>query len=488
MSKTGDKIKNIIRNFLEIEDPQGVTVNITQLGDHEAEVFKNTLWYRGRANELEEFYKNSYDGVGNNHFWGSTPTKGMNIRKIHTGLPKLIVNTLTSVSTNDLNSVELAARQEEWDAIAKENSFKKLISKAIKNMLAKGDCVLKLSYDPKVSKNPIIEVFPADRVEIVYERGRIVEIIFKTKKRINTETYTLCEHYAADSITYTLENKDGKELNTADFPEFVDYQPIINYNSFIPAVVLMLNESEIYPGRGESIFDGKHDNFDSFDEIWSQWMLAVRKGQIKEYVPENLIPKNPNTGAVMSYNELDNNFLVTQSDMREGVQNKIETTQGIIQHEALLSSYCTALDLCLQGVISPSTLGIDVKKLDNAEAQREKEKTTLYMRDKILEMLEPAIIELVEKCLKFKDAVNATSGDIPEITVNFGGYANPSFEAQVDTVGKAAGFSIMSIETQIEELYGDSKTAEWKKEEVARIKAERGIVELPEPAVSDDLA
>ena len=43
--------------------------------------------------------------------------------------------------------------------------------------------------------------------------------------------------------------------------------------------------------------------------------------------------------------------------------------QPSIPHDSYLASYVTALDLCLQGVISPSTLGIDVKKLDNAEAQ-----------------------------------------------------------------------------------------------------------------------
>lgn len=484
MSKMGDRIKSALRSFLEIDEPEALNIHITQLGDHEAEVFKNTLWYRGRANELEEFYKSISDGIGSTHFWGSRPTQGMNIRKIHTGLPKLIVNTLTSVSTNDLNSVKLKSRQAEWDTIAKDNGFKKLISKAIKNMLAKGDCVLKLSFDPDVSKSPIIEVFPADRTEIIYERGRVIEIVFKTKKYFNKNEYMLKEHYTKNKISYTLEDKDGKEADFSSFDELAKYRTVENHADFIPAVLLMMNESEIYPGRGESIFEGRHDNFDAFDEVWSQWMLALRKGQIKEFIPESLVPKNPNNGELMEYNEFDNNFIVTQADMREGVQNKIETTQGQIQHEALLSSYCTALDLCLQGLISPSTLGIDVKKLDNADAQREKEKTTLYMRDKILEVLEPAIIELVEKCLKFKDAINKTGGEIPEITVSFGGYANPSFEAQVETVGKASQYSIMSVETSVEELYGDSKDEEWKVAEVRRIKEERGIAELPEPSLS----
>ena len=47
------------------------------------------------------------------------------------------------------------------------------------------------------------------------------------------------------------------------------------------ALPLMIYESEKCEGRGKSIFDGKLDNFDAFDEVFSQWMLATRKSQIK---------------------------------------------------------------------------------------------------------------------------------------------------------------------------------------------------------------
>ena len=71
-----------------------------------------------------------------------------------------------------------------------------------------------------------------------------------------------------------------------------------------------------------------------------------------------------------------------------------------------------------------------------------------------------------------------------KVDVNFGEYANPSFESQVETVSKAKTGGIMSIEASVDELYGDSKDDEWKKEEVARLKAEQGIVEMEEPALN----
>ena len=78
---------------------------------------------------------------------------------------------------------------------------------------------------------------------------------------------------------------------------------------------------------------------------------------------------------------------------------RVQTDQPDIPHESYLASYITALDLCLQGIISPSTLGIDTKKLDNAEAQREKEKTTLYTRNAIVEALQETLPEVVSAAL-----------------------------------------------------------------------------------------
>ena len=71
--------------------------------------------------------------------------------------------------------------------------------------------------------------------------------------------------------------------------------------------------------------------------------------------------------------------------------------------------------------------------------------------------------------------------------VSFGEYANPSFESQIETVGKAKTQGVMSIESIVEELYGDSKTDDWKNEEVKRIKNEQGITEMEEPSIVSPL-
>ena len=138
----------------------------------------------------------------------------------------------------------------------------------------------------------------------------------------------------------------------------------------------------------------------------------------------------------------------------------------------------------MQGLISPSTLGVDVKKLDNAEAQREKEKTTLYTRGNIMDTLQKQIPKLVDKVFKSISVRDKQPIQDVVCSMNFGEYANPSFESQIETISKGKQGGIMSIEASVEELYGDTKDEEWKKEEVARLKAEQGIGEVEEPAVN----
>ena len=140
--------------------------------------------------------------------------------------------------------------------------------------------------------------------------------------------------------------------------------------------------------------------------------------------------------------------------------------------------------MCLQGIISPSTLGIDVKKLDNAEAQREKEKATLYTRNAVIEAVQEVIPKLVETCINAYNTNQNRAIEKVDVTIPFGEYANPSFESQVETVGKGKTQGIMSIEACVEELYGDSKEDDWKHEEIARLKAEQGIAVVEEPSVS----
>ena len=485
--KVKESIAHKMRSFLKIYTANGQDFKINELLDFDSNVAVNKIWYRGDSYELSQLYRQLDDNQYG--FWGSVPTAGIEIRKIHTGLPKTMVNILSGVVADDMQDVQFVhiADGELWEDIAKENTFDTLVKSAISKVLYTGDGAFKISIDTDISQLPIVEFYEADRIQLVRKRGRITEIIFKTSYTKDTASYILYEHYGKGYIHYELKNAYDKLVELDTIPQTAGLTDVSWDEKFMMAEYVSFYSSDKFEGRGQSVFDAKRDNFDAVDEAWSQWIDALRAGRTKVYIPENLIPRNPSTGELMKPNSFDNRFIKLSPSLAENDSGKISTESAPIQHESYLVTYITALDLCLQGLISPSTLGIDTKKLDNAEAQREKEKGTLYTRQTIVTELQRVLPALIQDIFYAYQTLNNQPIKEVECDVTFGEYANPSFESQVETVGKAKAQGIMSIEASVDELYGDSRDDEWKKEEVARLKAEQGIVDMEEPAVNMDV-
>lgn len=488
ITNVNETIKRGVRSWLNVVPASGNSIQINEVLDFEANAIRNRIWYRGDSNELEQMYQQAPEYADRYKFWASMCTQGMEMRKIHTGLPGLIVRILSGIVLADMNDFDFADNDQQrqlWEDIAKDNKFSKKMEKALKDVLYIGDGAFKVTVDTRVSEYPILEWYPGERIEIVRRRDRVKEIVFKTLYRSGYQQYVLYEHYGYGYIKNEL-FKGESPVDIGAIEATMGIKDTAFDDTVILAVPLQVYESAKYEGRGGSIFDGKLDSYDAFDETWSQWMDALRAGRAKTYIPECLVPHDPETGQIIKPNPFDNRYFSSDNDMSEKADNKVNTDQPSIPHDSYLASYCTALDLCLQGVISPSTLGIDVKKLDNAEAQREKEKATLYTRNAIVEALQETLPELVSAAINANHILMKQSVEKVKVDIPFGEYANPSFESQIETLAKARpGVPMMSIEAQVEELYGDSKEKEWKEAEIARLKAEQGIEEMDEPGVYD---
>ncbi len=483
----GENIKRGIRSWLNVMPASPYAIQINEVLDFEAHAIRNRIWYRGDGNELEQMYQQAPEYADKYKFWASKCSPGMEMRKIHTGLPGLMVRILAAIVLADMNDFEFDKDQqaELWAEITEKSKFPKKMEKALKDVLFIGDGAFKITIDTSISEYPILEWYPGDRIEIIRNRDRVSEIIFKTPYKENGMQYVLNERYGYGHIKNELyQNEQPVDLKAISATQGIsDYE---FDDQVMLAVPLQIYESAKYEGRGGSIYDGKLDSFDAFDEAWSQWMDALRAGRAKTYIPECLVPHDPVTGQLVKPNPFDNRYFAADGDMREGQKNEVSTEQPIIPHESYLASYVTALDLCLQGIMSPSTLGIDVKKLDNADAQREKEKATLYTRNAIIEALQETLPDLVSASINAYDILLKQPIEEVKVDIPFGEYANPSFESQVETVSKGKQGGIMSIEAAVEELYGDSKDEKWKEEEIARLKAEQGIQDIDEPDVRMD--
>lgn len=496
ISKMADKMREGLRTFLQVTPAPENVIIIEEGMDFLSNCAKNRIWYNGKSRQLSQLYS-SLNGVQKTMFWAAPMTRGIEIRKLHTGLPKIVIDMLTYIIINDFNGAEISSKgstvySDVWETLAKDNDFTSVLEAAVRDVCTVGDGAFKISCDPEISENIIIEWYPAERVKFTRRRGRIREVSFYTDYFKNGRKYQFIERYGYGYISYRLidGNDNAVPFQTFEETEWAEGQNISFDSGVMFAVPVVFGSHPQYKGRGISLIDSKDDAGDALDEIFSQWMDALRAGRTKEYFPERLVPRDPNTGQYISPNPFDNRFIVVGDDMQEGKSNGIKTETPNIPSESYLAAYVTALDLYLQGLVSPSTIGIDVKKLDNAEAQREKEKTTLYTRQKLVGLIESVMPKLVLAALNGQEML--ANGGEPvreslEIKAKFGEYANPSFESQVETVSKARQGGVMSIRTSVDELYGDSKDDDWKEEEVRRIKEETGIATLDEASEIDDI-
>ena len=305
--------------------------------------------------------------------------------------------------------------------------------------------------------------------------------IFKTfYKAKNDKDYCLLEtRYRKDGNSYIDYDlfKLGKddEIIKADMKEIEDQLGRIPE----PVVIRGFNQVLAVPTRyfydslsqeyGKSLFCGKLDLFDFLDEVLSQASQTNRVSTPVEYYDVDILGRGPNgeLGVPTAYNR---QFIKkTGVPNGEGESNKdIETTQPDLNFDKYGSLARDILDYCLIGVLSPASMGIDVAKKDNADAQREKEKITIMTRNNIIAAETKMIKQIVKLSLMLKDYIDtgAMKDEDYDINVNYNEFANPSFESQIQILGQAWANGEISTERYVELLWADKLSDEDKQKEI----------------------
>lgn len=476
----GKWVKKKMQTWLEIIPPAiEQAIVIQREHTRELEVLRSQLWYQGDANELFQFFHQTETSTGG--FWSTSPPNSK-IRKIHSGLPAVMADTMSYIVKSDMDDIEAPA---EWDEVAESIDFSQLVGQAVTDTLVSGDGAFKISIDTDLSPYPIVEFISGDRVDIEQKRGIVEAVTFRTQYNVRSMRYELHERYTKGRIETVLFDSSGSARPLSTIPELADIEPVVEFpGDFIMALPLKFYNDKKYRGRGKSVFSGgKSQCFDALDEVISQWLDAIRAGRVIKYIPLNLIPRDPENGSLQDVSSFGAEVIKINGTMSEREGDKVEMVQPDIKYDAFVSTYTQALLMCLQGFISPATLGIDVGKMSSGEAQREKKDVTGDTRNTITAVLEKALPQLINIILKTYDNMLGAAPEERDVSVSFGEYGAPDFDSRVETVGKAATYGVMSTETQVDELWGSSKDDEWKTAEVSRIKSEKGLLTADEPSV-----
>lgn len=482
--------RDFIFKLLKIQPAAERRITIREPLSFRANVLKNQIWYRGDPEELAQFFKQvSATDMATNRFWASVPYG--KVRKIHSGIVSIVIDRYRDIVAADYDGADFGEGEDThpiadtWEEIARECDFTGVLGDAIAGALCSSDGAFKISIDAE-SPYPIVAFYEADSVEFVTKGRMVTAVKFYTPYHKDEKEYRLEEEYGRGYVRYRLFDEAGKQVEMSEVDEVSGLKDTFFNGDFMMAVPLIIFRSRKWPGRGKALFDTKTDALDALDEVISQWLDAVRMGRVKRYIPEDMVPRDPNTGQLIEANPFDNDFIAVGSLKSEGAQDKIDVSQPQISYEAYVNSYASFMDLVLQGIMSPATLGIDLKKTDNAEAQREKEKVTLHVRGKIVDALNDAIPLLIERIMMANDLIHAPAAGEYQVSIRFGEYASPDFGTTVETVVKAKQGGVMSIEQSVEEMYGDTWTREEKDAEIERLKAEQGLLDAEEMYVGMD--
>ena len=490
-----DLIKERIKNYSNIEylENNPYDERITYITDEE-EIKRNKikeyrLWYAGDGDELLNFYTNKqiwgnakepiFNRNKSNYFWGISSLES-DIKRVHSSIPNIIISTLI----NTIGQPNLTSKDEKSLDILREiidkNKFYSIIKhKQLPLTLVDGWGAYKINFDKTFSNNPIIQYYEAENVDFIYKNNVLIGIIYKDYYRYKNKNYVLIETRRINNegsiIEYELfkleENNEVIKADLGVIPELKNKKALIIKGYYkVLGVPCKFYYDSMNKNYGRSVYTGKIDLFDDLDQILSQASQTVRVSTPIEYFPIDLLERDAEGNPKMP--KVYNRQYIAKQGQPNGDGNmdeKIQTTQPNLNLEKYSNEAKSKLDLILAGILSPSTIGMDLKKNDNAEAQREKEKTTINTRNNIIEEETIILKELFNLLLMIQEYID--TGKITQyeynIGIKFNEFANPSFENEINVLGKAWSDGQLSTKQYVELLWGNKLSLQEKEEEIS---------------------
>ena len=462
------------------------------------------VWYDGDGDELLNFYtRENYIGFNyepfymrnkKNYFWAISSTEAQ-IKRTHSGQPRNIVDTLVNImpfplisAGDDTNKLQAVVRESGLEQVYKDEQ--------LPLTLVEGWGCWKINWDKDVSDYPSVEYVSAENVDFIYKNGKIIGIVFKNyytsdKKRyllletrsiewrpnnaaaaegsegervlvITNELYELPMNMAATDDDTPLKKVDLKTVPALDsVEERIEIGPFDKL--FAVPCVLLGNTSRQW-GYGRSIFTGKIDLFDDLDQALSQSSNAVRLSTPIEYIDEEYLERDKN-GLPKKPKAYDRKYVMMKGQKNgDGLSTgqPVQITQPNVEFSRYSDHAVQILLQILNGILSPATLGIDIAKKDNAAAQREKEKVTIFTRNALINGEERILRSLMEQMLMAKEFMDtgAVSVHSYDISVKFNEFADDSFENKLEALGKAYDMEEISTDMYLNKLYGDTLSDE----------------------------
>lgn len=490
-------------------DGESVEQRLTFINDAEklikSRIIEYNVWYGGDGDELLNFYTHEqmlsynyepwYSRNKRNYFWSISSTE-QDIKRTHSGQARNMVDTIVGITS--FPTIKCTNSNEMKDLLAKiiEDSKLKVTyrDEQLPLTLVEGWGCYKINWNLDISDYPYAEYYRAENVDFIYKSNRIVGIIFKdyytdgeNKKYMLTETRMLKYDNVAKQryleITKELFKTMGDEIvPVEDFnavPELAGCEKayrIDGINCLLAEPCILFKDTSGIGAYGRSIFTGKIDLFDDLDQCLSQNSNAIRRSTVTEYYNSDYLERDENTGMPKQPKAYDRKYVIykgqTDANGASTSREPVQVTQPQINFTQYTDNAVQILVQICNGILSPATLGIDLAKKDNAMAQREKEKVTIFTRNGIIASETEILRGLCSQLLTAYFLMHNTDRPVQEfsISIKFSEFADESYENKLKILCQAYDGENISDEMYMEKLYGDTLSEEEYNKELAWLK------------------
>lgn len=453
-------------------------------------------WYAGDSDKLLNLYTGNmmyeynteplYDRNKRSYFWCVSATE-QDIKRTHSGVPRMIIDTMVNIIGVPEVTVQDEGYSDKLEKIKADNNFGTFFQQEqMPRTLVEGWGAYKIDYDLTLRGTPIIKYYRAGEVDFIYRENSLIEIIYKNyytdskqrnyilfEKRRNERRYNEVDKTWSSNLVIekdlfelgsndTLTKKDLKDL-----PQLADIEPVIeisNYEGFLggPFIFFKPDDSTVY---GRSVYAGKIDLFDDLDQDLSQSANTVRRSTTRVYINNNYLERDPKTGMPIMPTDYDCKYVMLSGALgADGGSTGGNEPVMTVQPKLDFSQYSNhAISLLLQivaGFMSVASLGIDIAKKDNAEAQREKEKVTIFTRNTLIRIAQSVYKKLFNEALCCQELMDtgAISKHGYNISVVFDEFSDDSFDAKAETLLMLFNAGVIPPELFVKQLYrGRSK-------------------------------
>ncbi len=338
-----------------------------------------------------------------------------------------------------------------------------------------GDFLYRISYNPRVSDKPLIDIVEPQNFEVNYRDGKVVSYVLKRTAE-DDENYEIREIYYRNEdggiyLTYRF-FYDGKYVAPNDKSlmkqcqemfsvKFDTREVLLPFDDF--PIVFKKNDSNnnMYRGeRGVPDIQGLDSIEDALTETLSDLIDAIRKGGVKAYVSEELIPQDEN-GNQLRLNQFNKTILTTKGSSNPANPEELfKVVQADIHWEAYTRTIQNLMSVAINKAgMSPTTIGLTGLESINssAESQDAREKTSLRTRAKCLISWRLTLTELLNKYLQMLDYINGEEIlDYRElIKIKFNEYSSPSVENITEVLINQVASGLKSHKQAIKELNKD---------------------------------